>query len=282
MSAKTTISPCHTASSVGGPIEWFFVNIAVCAKSVPTSSVTIEIDPTTKRVIREGVPKELDPAAASAVEEGLRIVEAHGGEVTVVTMGPAEAVDDIRKALAMGAERGILITDAALAGSDTLATAKALAAAIKKGQYEMVICATEATDTYSGLVPGTMAELLGYTPLTFAKEVKVEGNKVIVHRQSPSGYQVVEAELPVLITTTSGINEPRYPSLKGIMGAKRKEIVEYTAADLGLDGQVGEGAAREKVLTVGKPPAREVGTIITDEGDGGIKIADFLAELKVL
>ncbi len=142
------------------------MNIAVCAKSVPTSSVTIEIDPTTKRVIREGVPKELDPAAASAVEEGLRIVEAHGGEVTVVTMGPAEAVDDIRKALAMGAER--------------------------------------------------------------------------------------------------------------------KEIVEYTAADLGLDGQVGEGAAREKVLTVGKPPAREVGTIITDEGDGGIKIADFLAELKVL
>lgn len=259
------------------------MNIAVCAKSVPTSSVTIEIDPNTKRVVRAGIPKELDPAAASAVEEALRLVEAHGGEVTVVTMGPPDAIDDIRKALAMGAERGILISDEALAGSDTLATAKALAAAIKKEQFDLVICATEATDTYSGLVPGQIAELLGYPPLTFAKEVKVEGTKVTIHRQSPTGYQVVEAELPVLITTTSGINEPRYPSLKGIMGAKRKEVVEYKAADLGLAGdQVGEAGAREKALTIGKPAAREVGTIITDEGDGGVKIADFLAELKVL
>src|SRR6185437_3829343 len=157
-----------------------FVNIAVCAKCVPTSSVTIEIDPNTKRVIREGVPKELDPAAASAVETGLQLVEAHGGEVTVVTMGPPEAVDDIRKALAMGAERGVLISDVALAGSDTLATAKALAAAIKQGQYDIVICATEATDTYSGLVPGQLAELLGYPPLTFANKVTVEGTKVTI------------------------------------------------------------------------------------------------------
>jgi electron transfer flavoprotein beta subunit len=259
------------------------VNIAVCAKCVPTSSVTIEIDPNTKRVIREGIPKELDPAAASAVEEGLRLVEAHGGQVTVVTMGRPDSADEIRKALAMGAERAILISDDALAGSDTLATAKALAAAIKKESFEIVICATEATDTYSGLVPGQLAELLGYAPLTFAKEVKLEGNKVIVHRQSPSGFQVVEAELPVLITTTSGINEPRYPSLKGIMGAKRKEVITYSAADLDLAAdQIGEGGARERVLTVGKPPAREAGTIITDEGDGGIKIADFLAELKVI
>src|SRR5579862_6660552 len=258
------------------------VNIAVCAKCVPTSSVTIEIDPNTKRVIREGIPKELDPAAASAVEEGLRLVEAHGGEVTVFTMGRPDSGDEIRKALAMGAERAILISDDALAGSDTLATAKALAAAIKKGEYDLVICATEATDTYSGLVPGALAELLGYPPLTFAKEVKLEGNKVTVHRQADFGYQVVEAELPVLITTTSGINEPRYPSLKGIMGAKRKEVITYSASDLGLEAaQIGEQGAREKALTIGKPAARDVGTIITDEGDGGIKIADFLAELKV-
>jgi len=111
----------------------------------------------------------------------------------------------------------------------------------------------------------------------------VEGNKATIHRQSQSGYQVVEAELPVLITTTSGINEPRYPSLKGIMGAKRKEVVEYKAADLGLAAdQVGEPGAREKALTIGKPAARDIGTIVTDEGDGGVKIADFLAELKVL
>jgi electron transfer flavoprotein beta subunit len=259
------------------------VNIAVCAKCVPTTSVTIEIDPNTKRVIREGIPKELDPAAASAVEEGLRMAEAHGGEVTVITMGRPDSIDELRKALAMGAERGVLITDEALAGSDTLATAKALSAAIKKQQYDVVICATEATDTYSGLVPGQVAELLGFPPLTFAKEVKIEGNKVIVHRQSQSGYEVVEAEMPVLISTTSGINEPRYPSLKGIMGAKRKEVLEFSATGLGLSpDQVGEAGAREKALTIGKPPARDVGTIITDEGDGGIKIADFLAELKVL
>jgi electron transfer flavoprotein beta subunit len=259
------------------------VNIAVCAKCVPTSSVTIEIDPNTKRVVREGIPKELDPAGASAVEEGLRLVEALGGEVTVITMGKPDSIDEIRKALAMGAERAVHICDDALAGSDTLATAKALAAAIKQGQYDMVICATEATDTYSGLVPGQLAQMLGFAPLTFCREVKVEGTKAVVHRQTESGYHVVEAELPVLITVTSGINEPRYPSLKGIMGAKRKEITTYTASDLGLAAdQVGEAGAREKVLQVAKPPAREVGQIITDEGDGGVKIADFLAELKVL
>ncbi len=226
---------------------------------------------------------ELDPAAASAVEEALRLVEAHGGEVTVVTMGMPNAVDEIRKALAMGAERGVLISDPALAGSDTLGTAKALAAAIKKGQYDMVICATESTDTYSGLVPGQLAELLGVAALTFAKKVKVEGSKAVVRRQTDFGYQVVEAELPVLITVSSGINEPRYPSLKGIMGAKRKEIATYSAADVGLSpDQVGESGAREKVLTVGKPPTRAQGTVVTDEGDGGVKIADFLASLKVL
>jgi len=259
------------------------VNIAVCAKVVPTSSVTIEIDPATKRVIREGVPKELDPQAASAVEEGLRLVEAHEGTVTVITMGRPESVDDMRKALAMGADRGILISDDALAGSDTLGTAKALAAAIKKEQFDLVICATESTDTYSGLVPGQLAELLGLPLLSFAKELRIEGGKAIVKRQTDFGYQVVEADLPLLLAVTSGINEPRYPSLKGIMGAKRKEVVNYTAADLGLStDQVGEAGAREKVLAIGKPPAREVGQIMTDEGDGGIKIADFLAELKVL
>jgi electron transfer flavoprotein beta subunit len=274
-----SLQPNHT----GRAVEWLFVNIAVCAKCVPTTSVTIEIDPNTKRVVREGIPKELDPQGASALEVGLQLVEANGGEVTLITMGPPDSVDEIRKGLAMGAERAVLITDEALAGSDTLATAKALAAAVKKQQYDLVICATEATDTYSGLVPGQLAELLGLPPLTFANKVSVEGSKVTIHRQSPDGYQVVEAELPALISTTSGVAEARYPSLKGIMGAKRKEILEYSAADLGLEAsQVGEAGAREKALTIGKPPAREVGQIITDEGDGGVKIADFLAELKVL
>jgi electron transfer flavoprotein beta subunit len=198
-------------------------------------------------------------------------------------MGRPDAVDDIRKALAMGADRAILISDEALAGSDTLATAKALAAAIRKEQFDLVITATEATDTYSGLVPGQLAELLGLPLLSFAKELKIEGNKATVRRQTTFGYQTVEAELPCLVAVSSGINEPRYPSLKGIMGAKRKEVVEYKAADLGLaPDQVGEQGAREKVLAIGRPPTRDAGTIVTDEGDGGVKIADFLAELKVL
>jgi len=255
------------------------VNIAVCAKSVPTSSVTIEIDPNTKRVVREGVPKELDPAAASAVETGLRIVEAAGGEVTVVTMGPPGAVDDMRKALAMGAERGVLISDEALAGSDTLATAKALAAAIQMGQYDIVICATEATDTYSGLVPGQLAELLGYPPLTFANDVKVEGSKVTIHRQTEDGYQVVEGETPVLVTVTAGIAEPRYASLKGIMAPRSKEVKQLGLSDLGIE----KGEPVETVLAVNDAEQRQAGEVVEDDGTVGVeKIMAILATAKVV
>ncbi|MGH2363848.1 MAG: electron transfer flavoprotein subunit beta/FixA family protein [Chloroflexota bacterium] len=259
------------------------MNIAVCAKSVPASSIVITIDPDTQRVVRDGVPHELDPAAECALEVGLRLAEQQGGSVTVICMGKASAADDIRKALAMGAERAIHICDDALAGSDTLATAKVLAAAIKKESFDLVICATEATDTYSGLVPGQVAALLGFAPLTFARELAVEGKTATIHRQTEDGYQVVQAELPALVTVTSGINEPRYPSLKGIMGAKRKEVLRYTAADLGLAAtEVGAAGARERVLAIARPPTRAQGQIVTDEGDGGVRIAEFLASLKVI
>lgn len=259
------------------------MNIIVCGKVIPASSVTIEIDPATKRMVRQGVPHELDPAAASALEEGLRLTEKHGGTVTIVTIGISDATIGIRNALAMGAASAIHLLDDALAGSDTLGTAKALAAAIKKETFDLVICATESSDSYSGIVPGQLAQLLGVPPLTFAKEITVEGNRITIKRQSEGGYDIVEAELPALVSVTSGINEPRYPQLKGIMAAKKKEIKKYTAADLGLGpDQVGSTAAREKVLTVGRPPARQTGKIITDEGDGGKQIADFLAELKII
>lgn len=260
------------------------MNIIVCAKVIPASSVTIEIDPATRCMVRKGVPHELDPAAASALEEGLRLTEKHGGQVKVITMGISDATIGIRNALAMGAASAVHILDDALAGSDTLGTAKVLAATVKKeGPFDLVICAAESSDSYSGIVPGQIAELLGIPPVTFAKEVTVEGNKIVIKRQSQTGYDVVEAELPALVTVTSGINEPRYPQLKGIMAAKKKEIKRYTAADLGLGpDQVGSGGAREKVLSVGRPPPRRAGTIITDEGDGGKRIADFLAELKVI
>lgn len=259
------------------------MNIIVCAKVIPASSVTIELDPATKTMMRKGVPHELDPAAAAAVEEGLRLTEKHGGTVTVLTMGINDATIGIRSALAMGATSAIHVLDDALAGSDTLGTAKVLAAAIKKESFDLVICASESSDSYSGIVPGQLAHLLGVPPLTFAKEISVEGKKITIKRQRETGYDVCEAELPALVAVASGINEPRYPQLKGIMAAKKKEIKQYTAAALGLGpDQVGAAGAKEKVLSIGRPPAREGGKVIVDEGEGGKQIADFLAELKII
>ncbi|OLC31056.1 MAG: electron transfer flavoprotein subunit alpha [Candidatus Rokubacteria bacterium 13_1_40CM_4_69_5] len=259
------------------------MNIVVCAKVVPLSSVTIQIDPATKRMVRKDVSQELDPQAAKAVEEALRLTEKQGGSVTVVVMGGDDATIGIRGALAMGATAAIHLSDPALAGSDALGTAKALAAAIRKEPFDLVICATESSDSYTGLVPGQLAQLLGVPPLTFATSLTVEGRTATIKRQSEGGYDVVTSELPVLVTVTTGINEPRYPTLKGIMGAKKKEIRKYTAADLGLGpAEIGESGAREKVLTVGRPPARPAGTVIKDEGQGGKQIADFLANLKLI
>ncbi len=259
------------------------MNVIVCGKVIPASTVTIEIDPDTKRMKRKGVTHELDPAAASAVEEGLRLTEKHGGAVTLITMGISDATIGIRNALAMGATSAVHILDDAVAGSDTLGTAKLLAAAIKKQPFDLVICATESSDSYSGIVPGQIAYFLGVPPVTFAKEITIDGDKITIKRQSEAGYDLVESTLPALVAVSSGINEPRYPQLKGIMAAKKKEIKVYTAADLGLAAdQVGEKGAREKVLSIGRPPKREAGKVVTDEGEGGKQIADYLAEIKVI
>ena len=259
------------------------MNVVVCGKVIPASTVIIEIDANSKRLVRKGVPHELDPAAASAVEEGLRLTEKHGGSVVLVTMGASDVTIGIRNALAMGVASAVHILDDAVAGSDTLATAKLLAAAIKKQPFDIVLCATESGDSYSGIVHGQIAQLLGIPPLTFAKEITVDGDKVIIKRQSESGYDLVESTLPALVACSSGINEPRYPQLKGIMAAKKKEIKVYSAADLGLPpDQVGEKGAREKVLTIGRPAQRQAGKAVVDEGEGGKQIADFLAEIKVI
>ncbi len=259
------------------------MNVVVCGKVIPASTVTIELDANNKRMVRKGVPHELDPAAASAVEEGLRLIEKHGGQVVLVTMGASDVTIGIRNALAMGVASAVHILDDAVAGSDTLATAKLLAAAIKKQEFDIVLCATESGDSYSGIVHGQIAQLLGIPPLSFAKEITVDGGNVTIKRQSESGYDIVESALPALVACSSGINEPRYPQLKGIMAAKKKEIKVYSAADLGLSpDQVGEKGAREKVLTIGRPPKRQAGKAVTDEGEGGKQIADFLAEIKVI
>jgi len=258
------------------------VNVVVCAKVVPASTVTNRIDPDTRRLVRKDVTQELDPQAAKAVEEGLRLIDKHGGAITVVVMGGDDATIGIRSALAMGAAAAVHISDPALAGSDALGTAKTLAAAIRRESFDLVLCATESSDSYTGLVPGQLAQLLGLPPLTFATALSVDGRTVIIRRQSEGGYDVVTATLPALVTVTTGINEPRYPTLKGIMGARKKEIRKLTAADLGLGpSDVGGRAAREQVLTIGRPPARPPGKIVKDEGDGGTRIAEFLAAAKL-
>jgi len=259
------------------------VNVVVCAKVVPVSSVTLQLDPGTRRLVRKDVNLELDPQAAKALEEALRLTGTHGGSVTVVVMGGDDATIGIRSALAMGAAAAVHLSDPALAGSDALGTAKALAAAIRSEPFDLVLCATESSDSYTGLVPGQLAQLLGIPPLTFATSVSVEGPTVTIRRQSEGGYDVVSTALPALVTVTTGINEPRYPTLKGILGAKKKEIRRRTAAELGLGpAEVGESGAREKVLGIGRPPARPPGNVIEDAGDGGRQIADFLAGLKLI
>ncbi|MBI3966820.1 MAG: electron transfer flavoprotein subunit beta/FixA family protein [Chloroflexi bacterium] len=259
------------------------MNVFVCVKQIPDPSVGNQFDLATKRLKREGVEAILDNSDEYGVEAGLQLVEKHGGSVAVISMGPDRAKEAIRKSLAMGVERGVLLSDPALAGSDVLGTAKALAAALKQEQFDVVICSTESTDASTGLLPGHLAELLGVPLLSYARTVEVDGNKIRTQRQTESGYQVIEADLPVVMSVTWAIAEPRYPSLKGIMTAKRKEITELNVGALGIDpSEVGEAGAREKVLTIVRPEERKSGEMVTDEGEGGKQIADFLQRQRLI
>ena len=191
------------------------MNVIVCVKQIPDPNLPGKLDGGSHRLVREGVDLILDPGDEHAVEAGLQLVEKQAGEVTVVSMGPPKALDAVRKALSMGGTRGILITDPALENSDALSTARALAAAIKGQPFDLIICGTESTDGYSGAVPGQLAELLELPLLSFAKRLEVNDGKVVIARQSDDGYDVVESPLPAVVTVTGGINEARYPSLRG-------------------------------------------------------------------
>ena len=210
---------------------------------------------------------------------GLQLKEAHGGEVVLVSMGPEKARDAIRKGLSMGADRGILITDDQFAGADAFLTARALAAAIAPESPDLVICATESYDGSTGMVPPMLAELLDLPQLTFAKHVEVTSSKVIVHRQTEEGYQVVEASTPSLITVTAGIAEPRYASLKGIMAARSKEVKVMTLADLDVE----KGEPAETVEAIVDAEARKAGEVVEDDGSVGVeKIMAVLQAAKVI
>ena len=253
------------------------MKIVVTVKQVPDPNAAqgLEADNTIARD-REVV---LDPGDEYGIEEGLLLKEAHSGEVVLVSMGPERARDAIRKGLSMGADRGILVTDEQLSGADALLTARALAAAIKPESPDVVICATESYDGSTGMVPPMLAELLDLPQLTTAKQVEVSGSKVTIHRQTEDGYQVVEAETPVLVTVTAGIAEPRYASLKGIMAARSKEVKQLGLAELGID----KGEPAETVLAVNDAETRKAGEVVEDDGTVGVeKIMAVLQAAKVI
>ena len=253
------------------------MKIVVTVKQVPDPNVPQGLD--TDNTIARDREVVLDPGDEYGIEEGLQLKELHGGEVVLVTMGPDRAREAIRKGLSMGADRGIMITDDDLSGSDALLTAKALAAAIQPESPDLVICATESYDGSTGMVPPMLAELLHLPQLTFAKVVEVNGSTVAVHRQTEDGYQLVEAALPALVTVTAGIAEPRYASLKGIMAARSKEVKQLSLAELGVE----KGRPAETVVAVADAEARTAGEIVEDDGSSGVeKIMAVLAAARVV
>ena len=262
------------------------MNIVVCVKHVPDSTADrrFEGDSTVDRVGVDGLLSELDEYA---VEEALKIVEAAGeGEVTVLTVGPDAAADAIKKALQMGAHAGVHVNDAAIHGSDAVATSLVLAEAVKKatgGTPDLVITGMSSTDGVMGVVPAMLAERLGLPQVTYASELTVGDGTVTIRRDGDTASETIEARLPALVSVTDQINEPRYPSFKGIMAAKKKPVETWSVTDLGLDAaSVGLAAAWTKVESFAKRPPRAKGQIVTDEGDGGTKLAEFLSAQKFI
>jgi len=215
------------------------------------------------------------------LEAALKLTETHGGEVTLLTMGPAAAADALRKGLAMGATRAVHVSDEALAGSCARATAEVLAAALRRLEFDLVFAGADTSDGQGGIVAAAIAVRLGLPYLSYAAHIEpgADGATVRVHRLSPSGYDVLEAPTPALVMGTQVLGEPRYPSLRGIMQARGKETLTWSLADLGIDpARVGAAAATTRVLSAAPPPPRAGATIIRDAPDVAVeRIVDFLA-----
>jgi electron transfer flavoprotein beta subunit len=259
------------------------MNIAVCVKQIPDPASPGRLDPNTHALERAG-KLVLDPSDEYGVEMALQLVDqAGGGEVTVVSMAPHGEVSGIRTALAMGAAKAVLVSDDALAGSDALGTAKVLAKVLARVGADLVLAATESTDGYTGTLPVQVAELLGLPAITFAKSVRLAGDRVLVDRQTESGYDEVECPLPALVTVTAGVVEPRYPSFKGIMAAKSKRIDQLQVGDVDIDpAEVGWAGAGQEIVSVTPAENRQAGEIVVDDGSGHERIVAFLEQLKVI
>ena len=258
------------------------MKIAVCAKVVPDATVHKRLDPTTFRLDRSG-DATINPTDVNAVEEALRLKEAQGGEVVVLTMGPPKSLDALRKALAMGADRAVVVSDEAAAGSDLLATATVLAAALEREAADLVLFGQASRDADGSVLWAAVADRLRRPLVSQVAELTVAGGELTGKRQTEFGYDVIAAPLPAVVAVSDAINEPRYPSLKGIMGAKSKPTETLALADLGLDvSAAGEAGSRTVVRSLSPPAPRGEQVRIEDDGAAADKIVAYLAERKLL
>jgi len=261
------------------------MKIAVCVKQVPDAAATRRIDPGSKRLDRSG-EGALNAFDANAIEEALKIKEGSGdgdGEVVLVSLGPEKALDALRKGLAMGADRAVLVSDEAAAGSDLVATSYALAKALEREQADLVLFGQQASDSDGAVLWAAVAERLRRPLISQVAELTVDGRSVRGKRQTEFGYDTIEASLPAVVAVSDAINEPRYPSLKGIMGAKRKPQEQVSLADVGVEAdRAGETGSKTEVLALGDPPPRGEARKIEDDGSAAEKIVEFLQEKKLL
>jgi electron transfer flavoprotein beta subunit len=255
------------------------MNVVVLVKYVPEPQGVPKLDEDFL-VQREGVEGALDPGDEYAVEAALQLAEAHGGEVALISMGPEGAMAALRRGLSMGADRGVLVTDPVLRGADVLVTARVLAAAVRRGDFDLVLAGVESTDGSTGTLPMTVAELLEIPSATFARTVDVVDGSLRVERQTEGGYDVVESPLPALATVTGSAAEPRYPTLKGIMQSKHKPVEQLAVADVGLSPE--DVAPSQRVVAVQAAAEKGSGEVIEAGDNAAARIAEILAEAKVI
>ncbi len=258
------------------------MKIAVCVKQVPDATAVRRLDPDTNRLDRSG-DGALNATDVNAVEEALRIKEAQGGEVVVVSFGPAKAAESLRKALAMGADRAVLVSDDAAAGSDLLASSYALAQALRREAADLVLFGQQASDSDGAVMWAAVADRLRLPLVSQVAALTVEPGSVSGKRQTEFGYDVIVAPLPAVVAVSDAINEPRYPSLKGIMGAKSKPTEILSLADVGVEAdRAGEAGSGTRVLALAPPPPKGGQVKIEDDGTAAEKLVAYLAERKLL
>ena len=258
------------------------MKIAVCVKQVPDTTSVRRLDPATHRLDRSG-EGAINATDINAVEEALRIKEGHGGEVVVLSLGPAKALDSLRKALAMGADRALLVSDEAAAGSDLVATSYALAKALERVGADLVLFGQQSSDSDGAVLWSAVADRLRRPLVSQVADLGIDGATVTGKRQTEFGYDVITAPLPAIVAVSDAINEPRYPSLKGIMGAKSKPAETLSLADIGVEPErAGTSGSRTTVLTLAPPPPKGDQVKIEDDGSAAEQLVDWLAAKKLL